>query len=220
MTNHPAKFPAKVLEIFQDQVDQQPEPPRVVDPFAGIGGVHSLKNCRSTVGIEIEEDWADAHPKTICGDSAELLLAVPGDSVDMIVTSPAYGNRMADQYLPKDTDTSRRFTYAVSLGRKLTEGNGAAKSFGPKYCEIHSAVWAQCARILKPEGSLLLNIKNFYRGGEVVDVVAWHLAELRSLGLSVVEIHDTDLGGIQFSPNRDRCTEQIFVLKSLSGSGA
>ena len=65
MTNHPAKFPAKVLEIFQDQVDQQPEPPRVVDPFEGIGGIHSLKNCRSTVGIEIEEDWADDHPKTI-----------------------------------------------------------------------------------------------------------------------------------------------------------
>jgi hypothetical protein len=218
--NHPAKFPAKVLEIFQAHVDEQSEPPTVLDPFAGVGGIHSLTGCKATAGIELEIEWAAMHPNTACGDSAELLLAVPDDSIDMIATSPAYGNRFADQYIPKDTDTSKRFTYAVSLGRKLTQGSGAAKSFGPKYCEIHSAVWTQCARVLKPGGSLLLNIKNFYKGGEVVDVTAWHLAELRSLGLSVVEIHDTDLDGIQFSPNRDRCSEQIFVLKSLSGTEA
>ena len=218
MTKHPCTFPKPVMDVFQSHVDRQPTPPRVLDPFAGIGGVHALANCESTAGIEIEPEWASLHPNTACGDSAELLLAVPDDSVDMVVTSPAYGNRMADQYLPKPTDVSRRFTYAVSLGRKLTEGNGASKAFGPKYCEIHSSVWEQCARVLKPSGSFLLNVKNFYKAGEVVDVVAWHLAELRSYGLSVVEIVDTDLDGIQFSPNRDRCTEQVFVLKSFLGS--
>jgi len=197
-------------------VDQQPQQPIVLDPFAGVGGIHSLANCQKTVGIELEIEWASAHPGTICGDSAELLQSVPDDSVDMIATSPAYGNRFADQYLPPATDKSKRFTYAVSLGRKLTEGSAAAKAFGPKYCDLHAAVWSECARVLKPGGSFLLNVKNFYKAGKLVPVVAWHLEELRSLGLSVVEVHDTDLDGIKFSPNQQRCAEQIFVLRKVS----
>ena len=84
--NHPAKFPTKVLEIFQDHVNNQPEPPIVLDPFAGVGGIHSLENCRSTAGVELEPEWAAAHPNTACGDSAQLLLAVPDDSIDIIAT--------------------------------------------------------------------------------------------------------------------------------------
>lgn len=99
---HPAKFsPPIMAEIRLALTAHAPTSPlfpvTVLDPFAGPGGVHQLVEYGyDTTGIEIEADWARAHPRTICGDSTAM--ALPDRSFDAVVTSPCYGNRMADTY--------------------------------------------------------------------------------------------------------------------------
>lgn len=71
--------------------------PSILDPFAGVGGVHELQTLGyRTVGVEIEPRWAAAHPNTFVGDATAL--DFPDGSFDAVVTSPVYGNRMSDTY--------------------------------------------------------------------------------------------------------------------------
>lgn len=106
---HPAKFSAPILEVLAARVgavaDAGPYltgPVRVLDPFAGVGGVHRLARPGEieTVGVEIEPEWANQHPDTIVGDATKL--PFEDGSFDVVATSPCYGNRMADQHEAKD----------------------------------------------------------------------------------------------------------------------
>lgn len=99
MTAHPAKFSAPiVVKIRELLAEYLPRPAVILDPFAGVGGVHHLAvpGSRWTVGVEIEREWASQHPGTLVGDSRFLPFA--GRSFDAIVTSCTYGNRMADHH--------------------------------------------------------------------------------------------------------------------------
>lgn len=102
---HPARFSKKVLATIRQVL--MPEVIAVghlsvLDPFAGVGGVHDLaEQSISTVGVELEPEWAHAHPDTIVGS----VLALPPEwrgRFGALVTSPCYGNRMADHHEAKD----------------------------------------------------------------------------------------------------------------------
>ena len=73
------------------------------------------------------------------GDSREVLRTLPGDSVDLIVTSPPY----ADQ---------RKETYG---GIRIED-----------YVEWFLPISEQLLRVLKPTGTFILNIKEKVSGGE------------------------------------------------------
>ena len=81
----------------------------VLDPFAGVGS--TLKACaidgRGGIGIELNPSFADLSRKRLAtevrdmfssvseqqileGDARELLVAIPAESVDFVVTSPPY----------------------------------------------------------------------------------------------------------------------------------
>lgn len=92
---HPAKFSTPVLDRMQEIIAERFDHPVVLDPFAGTGLIHSLTGC-STYGVEIEPEWATMHPRTYVGDARVLPFA--DATVDVIATSPCYGNRMADTY--------------------------------------------------------------------------------------------------------------------------
>ena len=101
--DHPAKFSAPVLAAIAEDLREHLAPvtlnrsaPRILDPFAGVGGIHKLWPEYETVGIELEPEWAATHPSTIVGDARYL--PFDDDDFDAVVTSPCYGNRMADQY--------------------------------------------------------------------------------------------------------------------------
>jgi hypothetical protein len=102
---HPAKFSAGFIDIFRALLTQYlytpwkyPEP-LVFDPFAGVGTIHQLRPEFMTYGYEIEPEWAVMSQFTICGDSTDLPAAW-NNTFAAVVTSPTYGNRMADHHEP------------------------------------------------------------------------------------------------------------------------
>lgn len=99
MTPHPAKFSSPILDLIDSIL---PVDARVLDPFAGVGLIHNL--CRQSVAIELEHEWAgDAH-STVEGMGQATIVAnalqLPfrDGSWPWVVTSPTYGNRMADHH--------------------------------------------------------------------------------------------------------------------------
>lgn len=95
---HPAKYSAALMPVLQSMVPPD-EFYNVLDPFAGTGKIHQLDNVY-TYGIELEPEWADMHPHTDVGDATDL--NIPDGVFDAVVTSPTYGNRMADHHEAKD----------------------------------------------------------------------------------------------------------------------
>ena len=165
---HPASFPRKILDVIDQllvlfALDSSGVPRRLLDPFAGIGGVADLSWDGETYGVEIEPEWAEeARARGIIthtGDSRHL--PWPNGFFGAICTSPTYGNRLADSYAPdlSDPKHGKRRSYRIYLGRPLTPGNSGAMHVGDDYWKLHRSVWADCVRVLAPGGLFLLNIK-------------------------------------------------------------
>jgi DNA modification methylase len=87
----------------------------------------------------IESSIAPYLNKIICGDSLEVMRRMPDESVNLIITSPPY----ADQ-------------------RKKTYGG----VHPDKYVEWILPITAELKRVLKPDGSFILNIKEKVVDGE------------------------------------------------------
>ena len=174
---HPAAFPEGVLDILNAVT---PCLGKILDPMAGIGRIHSLDG-RETYGVELEEEWAVAHPRTVVGDAR--CLPFVDAYFDAVVTSPPYGNRLADNPLRFKTQT-RRCTYAGSLGRNLTFGSAAGMQWGPRYRLTMKDIWVDSIRVLRPGGRFVLSLKDHVRGGEIAGVTGWHVETLIELGLN------------------------------------
>lgn len=186
--HHPAKFTPAVLDTIEQIVDAEAvelgQGLRILDPFAGVGGIHRLGELHETVGVELEPEWAAAHEQTIVGDATDLDAA--DGSFDAVVTSPCYGNRMADLY--DGRDGSRRVTYRLSLGRDLTDGSGAGLQWGTGYRDMHRAAIVEMVRVVRPGGLLIVNMSNHIRDGQVQAVVEWWLEALIARGCLVQEV--------------------------------
>jgi len=189
---HPAKFSKPILEKLESLTLGLPDGARVLDPFAGVGGIHSLSRFE-TVGVELEPEWAKAHDRTLVGDSRYLETMFDFEMFDAIITSPGYASRMSDRY-GGDPKGSKRVTYRISLGGALSEGSGAAVQWSSakekaEYKEIHRTVWEQCFKVLKHDRCLYLNISNHIRKGEEQDVTEWHLLCLEDIGFVIDQMH-------------------------------
>jgi hypothetical protein len=102
---HPAVFPDEIIELAREAIDipDHGYPIKVLDPFAGVGGVHKLVRFPyvQTTGVELMPRWAAQNPGTMVGDATRL----PADwtaHFDAVFTSPCYGNRMADHHEAND----------------------------------------------------------------------------------------------------------------------
>lgn len=122
----PAKYSAPIVDAIEAELAARfLHTARILDPFGGVGGVHQLADRLpvTTVAIDIEAEQAALHPRTVHGDSRRVTSLVPQlraltdpglppdvgwRGFDAIVTSPAYGNRLADQYLGSDNEKCRR----------------------------------------------------------------------------------------------------------------
>lgn len=100
---HPSKFSKAILAQLRRMLAAERarcgRALSVLDPFAGVGLVHALaEEGIETVGVEIQPEWAAVHERTWCGNVVDVAAMFPGRLFDVIATSPAYGNRMADSH--------------------------------------------------------------------------------------------------------------------------
>lgn len=210
--DHPARFSDPVLDTIATHVTGSET---VLDPFAGTGRVHELREragVTETIGIEIEPEWADKHPDTRLGDALDLgASGIEPESVDHIVTSPTYGNRMADHHDAKDD--SVRNTYKHTLGRDLAENNSGQMQWGDEYREFHRRAWAEAVAALRPGGHFTINIKNHIRIGQVQRVVEWHIEVLmHEFGLHMHALDVVPTKGLASGANDSVRTAYEYVI--------
>lgn len=90
----PAPFTPAVLDRMFELLP--PGPARILDPFAGNGiRFHEAAIDRGydSVGVELEPEFAAAHPRNIVGNATRLT-RFDDDSFDAALSSPSYANRM------------------------------------------------------------------------------------------------------------------------------
>ena len=196
-TNHPAKYSNSLMQPMSDILLAH-NCVTVLDPFAGTGKIHTLPF--DTWGLEIEPEWATMHPNTIVGDA--LNMPFKDSMFDAVCTSPTYGNRMADSHTA--TDASKRITYTHRLGRKLSANNSGSLQWGEKYKEFHRKAWAECIRVVKPCGVVIINISNHIRNGYEVDVTNWHIDEMIRQGCVLVEKQNVNTPRMGFGANKTK----------------
>lgn len=224
---HPAKFNAAILAELARLIWLEAHRLRrarrdviVLDPFAGTGRLQWV--ARGPVKVlcsDLEPEWAgQAVDGGIRSDATDLPL--PDESVDVIATSPTYGNRMADLY--DGRDGSRRHTYRIDLGRLPSPGSSSGLQWGPEYRALHAAAWAEAFRVLRPGSLIALNVKDHPRDGSWQEVPQWHAAELARQGFDGLAPILVDADGLRHGANwEDRAEhEQILLGRKPSISDA
>jgi transposase-like protein len=215
--SHPARYSDALIPLFADLLRTHSvlEGRDVLDPFAGTGRIHELRPDWDTWGLEIEAEWAELSEWTTEG--SVLQLPWEADRFDAVVTSPTYGNRLADHH--NASDPERRRSYTHDLGRPLDADNSGAMQWGDDYRQFHTRAWEQVARALKPGGVFLLNIKDHVRAGERQYVAGWHVTELVRLGFSLVCHHEVNTRSLRQGENgldHQRLPELVYVLRKVS----
>ena len=94
------------------------------------------------------------------GDSIELLTSLPDDSVDFVITSPPYADNRKSTYQGVPMD---------------------------QYVEWFTPYTAEILRLLKPDGSFILNIKERAENGERNTYVIELILEMRRQGWYWIE---------------------------------
>lgn len=89
------------------------------------------------------------------GDCIDIMKQIPDESIDLVVTSPPYAEQRKNQY------------------------GGIPEQDYPKW----SAAWMEeVKRILKPDGSVIINIRPHINGGQISDYVLRTRLKLREEG--------------------------------------
>jgi hypothetical protein len=219
--DHPARYSTPILARLAELLDVEARaigrPVVVLDVFAGAGGIHRLARSNvATVGLELEREWCAGSPgPTINGNAT--VLPIRSGAVDVVTTSPAYANRMADAY--DGRDGSRRVTYRLALGRPLSPGNGAGMQWGDDYRALHLAAWREALRVLRPGGLALVNVRDHVRRGELVPVVLWHRSALAGLGFVIEAVEAVTTRGMRLGANREARADGEAIIRARKERG-
>lgn len=222
---HPARYSKPILELFKLIVeDFRAKDPLaridVLDPFAGTGRIHTLHDQPRvyTFGIEIEPEWAAMNERTSLGNA--LALPYGPARFDMVITSPAYGNRLADKHDARDGSIRRSYTHDLRRltgddTRTLNEDNTGGVAFGPKYQELHARAWREVWRVLKPNGWFVLNVSDFVKNKVTVPVAGWHLDHCLEMGFELLTNEQVDTRRLRYGRNHESrvSSERVFVFR-------
>ncbi len=215
---HNAKFTGNILQEMQqvlaDEIDSDFW---MIDPFGGVGGIFSLEHptLRRVDMVEIQEVWAE-HARQIperpgiqhyvfnwdLFEWFEWYKGTLAGAYGAVVTSPCYGNRMADKHIAKEG--SKRNTYAHTLrgmGHELEEGSSGGMQWGNEYRMFHLKAWKVAWELLEPGGLFIMNIKNHIRKGEVQYVAEWHRQVIERRGFDHLYTIEVPVRGNQQGEN-------------------
>lgn len=219
--DHPARYSGDILQQLQRMVRDERKrlgrPITVLDPFAGVGGIHRLARLDgvTTVGVEIQHGWATAHPDTVWANSLEWMPA-SGKRFDIVATSPTYGNRFADHHDAQDG--SRRVSYAHNLraaGEELEAGSSAGMPWGPDYWRFHADAYRAVADVLEPGGLFILNVSDLWRQQVLVQAHLFHRGAAMGAGLLVggrdVKVTTPRLRGVGSDRTAKRAPHEVIM---------
>ncbi|MFA7175591.1 MAG: hypothetical protein WC340_19610, partial [Kiritimatiellia bacterium] len=115
-------------------------------------------------------------------------------------------------------DGSKRNTYKHTLGRNLHPANTGAMQWGDHYCGMHLSIWAECCRVLKPDGLLILSISDHIRKGQIVPVTDWHIACLQGLGFTLQEHRKVATPRLRYGANGNARVghESVIVFRKAA----
>jgi hypothetical protein len=207
---HPAKYSESLMPVLARILSTRK---RILDPMAGSGKVFELRNSLPDAQIfagEIEPEWAIMSEAMVAN---ALHMPWASGVFDAVVTSPTYGNRMADHHNARDG--SRRITYTHVLGRKLHTDNSGAMQWGSEYRHFHRMVWAEVYRVLARRGIFVLNCKDHYRGGILQEVTKWHISAVEALGFRTRYHELVQCPGMRFGENHQSRVDYESVIVFL-----
>lgn len=231
---HPATWSVPVLAEIAMRL---PPRVRVLDPFAGTGGLADLNV--EAVCVEIEPEWATQ----VIGNT--LALPFAAGSFLWVATSPCFGNRMADHHNNRDrckkcggtgtdpptalcddqmypaadcktcggTGLSKRHTYKHYLGRDLHPDSSGAMQWGPDYRAFHTAAWAEVTRVCGRWAHLLLDMSDHIRRGEIQPVTDWHQEALEAAGWLCLDRTPIGVRRQRHGQNGDLRVDQEWLLE-------
>lgn len=208
---HPAKYTDALLPVMAEMIQGCNH---IIDPFAGSGKIHHLRYFGYTGGItaiEIEPEYALMDVNTIIGNA--LHLDFSDNTFDGAITSPTYGNRMADHHVARDL--SKRNTYRHTLNHKLHPDNSGQLQWGNEYREFHKKAWIELRRVLQPNAVFVLNCKNHIRHTVEQYVTEFHSEYLQSIGFTLVNHVKVNCKGNRFGKNGNIRIQYESILKYI-----
>lgn len=182
-TPHPAKYSDSLLPVIAKYCYGD-----IIDVMGGTGKAGLLKQynpqIKSVTINELEREWAEqavgnGADKAIVGDAKEVK-----GTWDCIVTSPPYGNRMADNFKAGKPDSMRR-RYAGDLGRTPSEGSTCCLHFGRGYEELMKEIVVAFTINIEHK-RIVWNTSNFIRQFKEVDVLSFYKELFIDLGYILV----------------------------------
>lgn len=220
---------------------------RLEECVRGVDEAYARRKVQTVgVEIEPEWAACSPFGATLVGDSTQLPRSW-SRRFGAVVTSPCYGNRFADSHNNRDSckrcdgtgyvekidgdgkpyswicgtcggsGISSRRSYTHDLGHALTDNNAGAMHYGPAYRELHRAVWLEVARVIKPGGLFLLNVKDFIRNGRRVRVSEWHRRTVIKCGFVQESTVLIPQRGLRHGANRERIpNELVYVMRRVS----
>lgn len=237
--HHPAKYSDELLPVMARYVDGAAT---ILDPFAGTGRVGMLRQHLTQPAViianELERAWAaeavfNGCDRVIIGDAREVPFGCL-NNVKAVVTSPAYGNRMADvcDWAPGRKHSTYTSALRETVGDQwadLQPGNAGAMQWGDDYRRLHREVWTKLAPpqgggmggwALHSGGRLVLNIADHYRNGITQGVPEWHVSVLLGLGFRLLDWVEVETPRYGFGANSElRCPELVIVMESPNVGG-
>lgn len=243
LSDHPAPWHPKLLAVVARMAIEEQgrwmdgQRLRVLDPFAGTGRIHLLPSMVaatiqdvpvSTVGVEIEAEWAACHPDTVHGNALVYPEEWKADRpFQMVATDPTYGNRMADKHDPKDackacdgdgckackgSGLSRRHTYRHTLGRQLDPSSSGGLQWGKGYRQFHELWLQRTLEVVQPDSLVVVAMKNHIRDGVEQLVAEWWVNMLLYQRCRLQEVVPVALNGVTHGRNHGLRTEYTFLI--------
>ncbi len=113
----------------------------------------------------------------------------------------------------------RRRSYAISLGRKVTEGSAAKYGFGKDYQDTHTRIFTAVTGVCNPGARLALNVSDHFAAYTRIYVTAWWVEMIASLGWYVERMIPVGTRRFRDGANSDlRVDAEQIIVATLKGA--